>query len=104
MARCTPSRQPRCNERRTLAEGRFRHTSEGDDCDFGARSPEEPFYVVWVTCENHGFLAKSDRHHNGVNNIRRCRYAKQPPCFVCLALAKRNDHAPSQEASELSLL
>jgi hypothetical protein len=49
-------------------------------------------------------LAKSDRHHNGVNNVRRSRHSKQPPCLVRFALAKRNDHAPSQEAPELDLL
>jgi len=85
-------------------EGRFRYISNGDHSDFAARSPDEPFYVVWVACENHGFLAKSYRHHNGVNDIRRSSQAEQPPCFMRLALAKRNDLAPSQEAPELGLL
>jgi hypothetical protein len=61
--------------------------SDSDHSDFATRSPDEPFHVVWVARENYGFLAKSYRHHNGVNDIRRSGYAKQPPCFVRLALA-----------------
>ena len=78
--------------------------SDSDHSDFATRSPDEPFHVVWVACENHGFLTKSYRHHNGVNDIRRSGHAKQPSRFVRLALAKRNDHATSQEAPELGLL
>jgi len=51
------------------------YTSDSDDSDRMARSPDEPFYVVWVACENHGFLAKGRRDHNGVNDIRRSGHA-----------------------------
>jgi len=50
---------------------RFRYTSDSDDSDCVARSPDEPFYVVRTACENRSFLAKGRRHHNGVNDIRR---------------------------------
>ena len=83
---------------------RFRHPSDGDDGDCVARSPDEPFYVVRVTCENRGLLATSQRHHNGIDNVRRSGHGRQPPCLVRFALAKGNDHAPSQEAPELELL
>ena len=49
----------------------LRYTSDSDDNDFAARSPDEPFYVVWVACENRSFLPKGCRHHNGVDDIRR---------------------------------
>jgi hypothetical protein len=45
--------------------------SDRDDSECAARSPDEPFYVVWVAGENRSFLAKGRRHHNGVNDIRR---------------------------------
>ena len=51
------------------------YTSDSDDSDFAARSPDELFYVVWVACENRSFLPKGCRHHNGVNDIRRFGYA-----------------------------
>jgi len=89
---------------RTRCSGCFRFTSDSHDCDFAPRSPDEPSYVIRVTCENRGFLAKSHRHHNGIDNVRRSSHGKQPPCLVRFALAKRNDHAPSQEAPELDLL
>ena len=54
---------------------RLRYTSDSDDSDFAARSPDEPFYVVWVACENRSFLPKGCRHHNGVNDIRRFGHA-----------------------------
>ena len=82
--------------------GRF--SSDSHDCDFAPRSPDEPFYVVRITCQNRGLLAKSHRHYNGVNNVRSSGHSKQPPCLVRFALAKRNDHAPSQETPELDLL
>ena len=50
---------------------RLRHTSDSDDGNVAARSPDEPFYVVCVACKNRGFLPKGCRHHNGVNDIRR---------------------------------
>ena len=55
--------------------GRLRYTSDSDDSDFAARSPDEPFHVARVTCENRSFLPKGCRHHNGVNDIRRFGYA-----------------------------
>jgi hypothetical protein len=82
----------------------FAFTSDTYDCDFAPRSPHEPFYVVRVTCKNRGFLAKSHRHRNSVNNVYRCGHSKQPPRLVRFALAKRNDHAPSQETPQLDLL
>ena len=88
----------------TYPYGRFRYISDSDHSDFAPRSPDEPSYVVWVACENDGSLANSYRHHNGVNDIRRSGHAKQPPCLVRLALAKRNDHATGQEAPELGLV
>ena len=54
---------------------RLRYTSDSDDSDFAAGSPDEPFYVFSVACENRSFLPKGCRHHNGVNDIRRFRYA-----------------------------
>ena len=54
---------------------RLRYTSDSDDSDFAARSPDEPFYVVRVACENRSFLPKGCRHHNGVNDIRRFGHA-----------------------------
>jgi len=84
--------------------GVFRFTSDSHDCDFAPGSPDEPFYVVRVTCQNRGFLTKSHRYHNGVNNVRGSGHTKQPPCLVRFVLAKRNDHAPSQESPELDLL
>ncbi|MCX6627927.1 MAG: hypothetical protein NTW28_09900 [Candidatus Solibacter sp.] len=75
-----------------------------DDSDFAARSPDEPFHVAWVACENRSFLPKGCGHHNGVNDIRRFGYAQQSPGFVRLGLAERNDRAPSQEAPERGLL
>ncbi len=89
---------------RRSARSASRFASDSHDCDFAPRSPTQPFYVVRVACENRGSLAKSDRHHNGVDNVRRSRHSKQPPCLVRFALAKRNDHAPGQEAPELDLL
>jgi hypothetical protein len=49
-------------------------------------------------------LAKSHRHYNGIDNVRGSGHSKQPPCLVRFVLAKRNDHAPGQEAPELDLL
>jgi hypothetical protein len=49
-------------------------------------------------------LAKGYRHHNGVNDIRGSAHTQQPPCFVRLDLAKRNDHATGQKSPELGLL
>jgi hypothetical protein len=54
---------------------RFRYTSDSDHSDCVARSPDEPFYVVRIACENRSFLAKGRRHHNGVNDIRRSGHA-----------------------------
>ena len=54
---------------------RLRYTSDSDDSDFAARSPDEPFHVAWVACENRSFLPNGCRHHNGVNDIRRFGYA-----------------------------
>jgi len=82
----------------------LRYTSNSDDGDFAATSPDEPFYVVWVACENRSFLPKGCRHHNGVDDIRRFGHPQQSPGFVSLGFAKRDDHAPSQEAPELGLL
>jgi hypothetical protein len=53
--------------------------SESDHSDFATGSPDEPFHVCLVACENHGFLTKSRRHHNRINHIRRSGQAKQPP-------------------------
>jgi len=50
---------------------RLRYTSDSDDSNFAAGSPDEPFYVVWIACENRGFLPKGCCHHHGVNDIRR---------------------------------
>jgi hypothetical protein len=50
---------------------RFRSTSDSDDSDVAARSPDEPFYVVCVACEDHGSLAKGRRHNNSINDIGR---------------------------------
>jgi hypothetical protein len=97
-------RQSWLSEFHTRCRGCFSLTSDSHDCDFAPRSPDEPLYVVRVTCENRGFLAKSQRHHNGIDNVRRSGHGKQPPCLVRFALAKGNDHAPSQEAPELDLL
>jgi hypothetical protein len=55
---------------------RLRDISNSDDRDFAARSPDEPFYVVWVARENRGFLPKGGRHHNSVHDIRRFRLAQ----------------------------
>ena len=93
-----------CVDFTLAAVGVFRFTSDCHDCDFAPRRPGEPFYVVRVTCENRGLLARSHRYHNGVNIVRRSGHSKQPPCLVRFALAKRNDHAPSQETPELDLL
>ncbi|MBI4875300.1 MAG: hypothetical protein HY822_11765 [Acidobacteria bacterium] len=49
---------------------RLRYTSDSHDSDFAARSPDEPFNVVWVAGENRGLSPKGCRHHNGVNDIR----------------------------------
>jgi len=54
---------------------RLRYTSDSDDSDFAATSSDEPLYVIWVACENRGFLPKSRRHHNGINDIRRFGHA-----------------------------
>ena len=67
------------------------------------RSPDKPFYIVRVAGENRSLLANGYRYHNGVNDIRGSRLAEQLSRLVRLALAKRNDHTPSQEASELGL-
>ena len=50
-------------------------TSDGDDSGFAAGSPDEPFYVVWVACEDSSFLPKGGRHHDRVNDIRRFGHA-----------------------------
>ena len=84
-----------------LAAGRL---SDSDYSDFATGSPDEPFQVARVACENHGFPAKSRRHHNGINRIRRSGQAKQAPCFVRVALTERNHRATSQETPELGLL
>ena len=52
----------------------FAVRSDNDDNDFAARSPDEPFYVVWVACENRSFLPKGCGHHNGADDIRRFGY------------------------------
>jgi hypothetical protein len=78
--------------------------SDSDHTDVPAGRPYKPFNVVWVACENYGFLAKSHRYYDGINHIRRHGKAEQPPGFMGLGLAKRNDHAPSQETPELGLL
>jgi hypothetical protein len=59
----------------SLTTDRLRYTSDSDDSDFAARSSDEPFYVVWVACQNRSFLPKGCRHHNGVNDIRRFGHA-----------------------------
>jgi len=74
-----------------------------DDIELAAGNPDEPFYIVWIACENRGLLAKASCHHDSINDIRGSSHAKQPPCFVRPALAKRNDRAPHQEAPELGL-
>src|SRR5436309_3114122 len=79
------------------------YTSEGDYSELTPRSPDKPFYVIRVACENYRFLANGCRHHDGVNDIRSPSLAQQPSCFVSLASAKRNDHTPGQEAPELGL-
>ena len=81
----------------------FRHTSDSDNRDFMTRSPDKPFYIVRVAGENHPLPANGYRYHNGVNDIRGSRRAEQLSRLVGLALAKRNDNASSQEASELGL-
>jgi len=43
-------------------------------------------------------------HYDGVNDIKRFGPAEQPSRLMRFALAKRNDHAPSQEAAKLRLL
>ena len=58
-----------------IQNGSSSYTSDSDDSDFAAGSPDEPFYVVRVACENRGFLPKGCRHHNGVNDIRRFGHA-----------------------------
>jgi predicted nuclease of predicted toxin-antitoxin system len=65
---------------RKFADGAFwtdrlRYTSDSDHSDCAARSPDEPFHVAWVACENRSLLPKGCRHHNGVNDIRRFGYA-----------------------------
>jgi hypothetical protein len=65
----------------------IRCLSDSDHSDLATRSTDEPFHVVWVAGENYGFVTKSYRHYNGVNDIRRPGHAKQPPGFVRLALA-----------------
>jgi hypothetical protein len=54
---------------------RLRLASDSDDSNCAARGPHEPFYAVWVACENRGCLPEGCRHHNGVNDIRRFRHA-----------------------------
>jgi hypothetical protein len=53
------------------ATDRFRYTSDCDDGDAVARSPNKPPYLVRIACANRSFLAKGRRHHDRVNNIRR---------------------------------
>ena len=88
----------------SLHRGARSHSSDWDDNDFAAGSPHEPSYIVSVARENRGSVAQCDRYHNGVNDIRRSGDTQQASCFVRLALAKRHDHAASQEAPELGLL
>jgi hypothetical protein len=83
---------------------RVRYISDSHDSDFAARSPDEPFYVVRVACENRSLVPEGCCHHNGVNHIRRLSQAQQPPCFVRIGLTKRDHHAPSQETPKLRLL
>jgi hypothetical protein len=64
---------PRTSHSLTTYPGRivFAIPSDSDDSDCVARSPDEPFYVVWVARKNRSFLAKGRRHQNGGNHIRR---------------------------------
>ena len=78
--------------------------SDGDDRDLAARSADKPSNVIRVAGENYRSLANGYRHNDGVNHVRRSGPTQQTPCFVSLALAKRNDRAPGQEAPELGLL
>src|SRR5205807_833924 len=45
---------------------RLRYSSDSDYSELAARSPNEPFHVAWVACENRSFLPKGCRHHGGV--------------------------------------
>jgi hypothetical protein len=82
----------------------FRYSSDSDNGDLPPRSHDKPSDVVWVACENHGLPANGCDHHSRVNDIRGFGNAEQPSCLVRFGLAKRNDLAPGQEASELGLL
>jgi hypothetical protein len=60
----------RIRSRRTLTGMVFAFASDSNDSNFAARSSHEPFYVVWVACENRSVLPKGCRHDNGVNDVR----------------------------------
>jgi hypothetical protein len=60
---------------RILDGSSFGIHSDSDDSNFAAGSPDKPFYVVWVACENCSFLPEGCRHHNGVHDIRRFGHA-----------------------------
>jgi len=46
-----------------------RRASDRDDGNFAASSPGEPFHVIRVAGQNHGFLSKGYRYHDSVNDI-----------------------------------
>jgi hypothetical protein len=56
--------------RRRILNGSLSQTSDSDDRHDMAGSPNEPFDVVWVACEDRGFLPKGYRYNSGVNDIR----------------------------------
>ena len=74
--------------------GAFSLDLNANDSHVAARSSDKTFDVVWVACKNHRFVAKRDGHHNGVNYIHSSGLTEKPSCFVRLAFAKGNDHAP----------
>ena len=85
-------------------EPRLRVTSNSDDSDVTAGSPDEPFYVIWIARQNRGFLPNGRGNDHGVDDIRGFTHSQQAPGFVRLRLAKRSNLAPRQEAPELGLL
>jgi len=60
---------------------------------------DKPFYVFWIARENHRVLADSDRHHNGVNDIRGARLAEQVSSFVRLLL-RSNGRLPHDRGAD----
>lgn len=50
---------------------RRRCALDSHDSHFAAGSPDKPFNVVRVACENRSLLPKGCRRHYGVNDIRR---------------------------------